>query len=268
MIQREQEIIELRKKQYKRLFELFSLKEGVKLLEIGACKGGFLKTLKEIYGDSVYELGIENNLEFVSIAREKENVNVVQGLLDDEDIILEGGPFDVFTSFAFPARIDNPNQMLRAVYNNLTEDVVGLIMVTSLEHLLVHGGIYEICNDHIAYYDCNSLRFLVENNGFEVVEQGEEAGIYIYAYVRKKKIKYMQDVVNGIDEFNRGISDYVSKRCRNGKKLAVWCAGHYAFTIICMAGIEGFIECIIDNAKFKQGRYSPASHIRLLVRMC
>lgn len=257
-------LISLRQKQYKHLFELFKFERNIKLLEVGAGKGGFLNILKEMYPDSISELGIENNLEFVKIANDKEGVHVIQGFLDSSDLILEGAPFDVFTSFAYPARLVDPNSMLQCVYNNLTEDGVGLVMVPSFEHLLEKVGMYDICNDHIAYYNRQSLEFLLNKNGFEIVEQGEEGGIYIYAYVRKKRLCNIQWVKTEIDSFNHDIQTFVNENTTNEGKLAVWCAGHFAFTVISMAGIEKKIDYIIDNAEFKQGRYSPASHIPIV----
>lgn len=262
--ERSKVLIALRQKQYAHLVELFGLEDGFKLLEVGAGKGGFLKTLKEMYGDRVTELGVENNAEFVKTAVENEGVRVIQGFLDDADAEIPGAPFDVFTSFAYPARLSDPNSMLQCVYNNLTDTGVGLIMVPSLEHLFVNRGIYDICNDHIAYYDQKTLRFLVEKNGFEVVEQGEEEGVYIYAYVKKKQILNTDKMQEDIDYFNDKICEFASQSTQNGKKLAVWCAGHFAFTVIAMAGLQHYVDYIIDNAEFKQGRYSPASHIPIV----
>jgi nitrogen regulatory protein PII len=49
-----------------------------------------------------------------------------------------------------------------------------------------------------------------------------------------------------------------------GKRVALWGASHQGFTIIACAGIGEKIEYIIDSAEFKQGKYSPASHIEII----
>ena len=61
--------------------------------------------------------------------------------------------------------------MLRAIYNNLTENGMGLVTVPSLEYILQYNGYYELIHDHIAYYTFDSLRRLLEDSGFQVLEE-------------------------------------------------------------------------------------------------
>lgn len=253
-------LIELRKKQYKHLIENYHL-QGKKIVEIGAGKGGFLKTLKELTEYNITEYGIEYNYDFVRIAREVEGVNVQQGNPESEDTMIQGAPFDAFTSFAYPARLINPNAMMHCIYNNTVDDAVGLIMVPSMEHLLSTGGYFDITADHIAYYDFNSLSFLLQKNGFDVIEHGEVADIYIYAYVRKRKKYVMDEVWSGVSLLANEVSEYVLREKEQGKRIAVWCAGHFAFTVLAMMTSPENIDYIIDNAEFKKDRYSPVTHI-------
>ena len=50
---------------------------------------------------------------------------------------------------------------------------------------------------------------------------------------------------------------------RSGK-IAVWGASHQSFTILSSMGLSGKIAYIIDSAPFKQGKYSPVSHIPIV----
>lgn len=255
-------LVELRKKQYKYLIDNYNLKNK-KIIEIGAGKGGFLKTLKEMSEYGIHEYGIENNKEFVEIAR-KQGVNVNMGFIDCSDMILEGAPFDAFVSFAYPARLIDPNVMLKCISNNLVEGGIGLVQVPSFEHLLEADGFYDITRDHIAYYSEDTLRFLLQKNGFDVLEHGKVSKIYIYAIVKKRTVYDMNSVWSNVDILNNRISMFVKENVDNNKKIAVWCAGHFAFTVLSTAQIGDNIEYIIDNAKFKQGCYSPGSHVKIV----
>lgn len=256
-------LIKLRQKQYKHLIETYNL-YGKKIVEIGAGKGGFLKTLKEMSEYRIKEYGLEYNLNFVKIAREVEGVNVQQGDAEDASTVIEGAPFDAFTSFAYPARLINPNGMLQCIYNNTTDEAVGLIMVPSMEHLLKPGGFYDITADHIAYYDQHSLSFLIQKNGFEVLENGEVAGMYIYAIIRKRSTYNLEKEWSDVVPLANQVIEFVENEKKEGKKIAVWCAGHFAFTILSMTNVAKEIEYIIDNAEFKKGYYSPASHVLIV----
>jgi len=253
-------LIDLRRKQYKHMIETYHL-QGKKLVEIGAGKGGFLKTLKELSGYGIQEYGIEYNSDFVRIAKEREGVNVQQGNPECADAIINGAPFDAFTSFAYPARLIDPNAMMQCIYNNTTDNTVGLIMVPSLEHLLSAGGYYDITADHIAYYDIDALRFLVQKNGYEIDKYGEALGVYIWAYIRKRRKYDFHTIWNGVDNLANEVSYFVRTETRQGRKVAVWCAGHFAFTVLSMIQEPNHIEYIIDNAEFKKNRFSPATHI-------
>lgn len=259
-----EQLIELRQMQYSHLIETFHL-HGKKILEIGAGRGGFLRTLKEMTEYGIHEYGIEYNPDFVKTAREDEGVNVIQGNPEDECLILEEGPFDAFTSFAYPARLMHPNAMMRLAYNNLSENGIGFIQVASLEHLLRKGGFYDITRDHMAYYDKRTLRILCEVNGFDVLEEGEAIDTYIYAIVRKRLPTDLSMLNNDADRLGREFKNYIKQCNDNGKKIAVWCAGHYAFTVLSATRTGRDEICyIVDNAPFKQGRYSPASHIPIV----
>lgn len=253
-------LVELRQQQFKHLIETYNL-NGKKIFEIGAGKGGFLKTLCEMDQYHVTASGIENNPEFVRIAKEIERVDVFEGYLSNEEMHIPGAPFDAFVSFAYPARLTDPNTVLRCMYNNLTEEGIGLVQVPSLEHLLETGGFFDITKDHIAYYSQETLEYLLQSNGYEILELGYVAKIYIYAIVRKRKKIDLAQYWKDIDEKIIQVQSYVKKIKREGKSLAVWCAGHFAFTVLSLSNIGEDVEYIIDNASFKQGRYSPATHV-------
>lgn len=61
--------------------------------------------------------------------------------------------------------------MLKAIWNNLAEDGMGLVTVPSLEYILEKGSYYELIRDHIAYYTFDTLRALLNHCGFAVLEE-------------------------------------------------------------------------------------------------
>ena len=256
-------LIALRQQQYRHLIETYGLRGG-KILEIGAGKGGFLKTLKEMTQYKVREYGLEYNPDFVKIARETERVNVIQGNPEDENLRIEGAPFDAFVTFAYPARLNHPNGMIRLAHNSLKDGGIGFVQVPSLEHLLRNGGYYDITRDHIAYYDRDTLRFLCQKNGFDVIEEGEAIDTYIYAVVKKRERRDVSNLIRDERRIAINVSRYIDHWVEENKKIAIWCAGHYAFTVLSVTGYGSEISYIVDNAAFKQGRYSPASHIPIV----
>lgn len=260
--ERSEGLICLRQKEYKYFIEKYHL-QGKKIIEIGAGKGGFLRTLKDMEAYAIEEYGLENNVEYVEIAREKEHVNVIKGFCDDENYQIPGGPFDAFTCFSFLARLVEPNTVLRAVYNNLKDDGVGYISCISQEHIMKNDGLYEITKDLYAYYSLGTISFLAQQNGFEVLESIEKDP-YVVAIIKKRKPLNLRQAWAKLDSMNREVYEFVSKEIKERRKVAVWCAGHYAFTVISVTGIGDMISYIVDNAPFKQGHYAPASHVPIV----
>ena len=147
---------------------------------------------------------------------------------------------------------------------HLADGGIGLVQVPSLEHLLRRGGFYDITADHIAYYSKDTLRFMLQKNGFDILEEGEVGGLYIYAIV-KKRVEYdLQRIWSDVSVIADSVKNYVKKIKDEKKKIAVWCAGHFAFTVLSTTNIGKDVSYIIDNASFKQGCYAPASHVKIV----
>ncbi len=255
-------LVNLRKQQYKDFIERYNL-NGKKIIEIGAGKGGFLRTLKDMEEYDIKEFGIENNAEYVKFAREREHVNVFQGYIDKCDINLEGAPYDAFTCFSYPARMIDPNTMLQGIRHNLVSNGVGIIMCLSQEYILKEDGFFEVTRDLYAYYSQETLSFLVRKNGFDVLEIGNIFP-YVYAVVKKRSPINLKEIWSNAEQIKREVLKFAKNETKDGKKLGVWCAGHYSFTVLSMSGAGSYISYIIDNAPFKQGHYAPVSHVPIV----
>ena len=144
--------------------------------------------------------------------------------------------------------------MLRAIYNNLTENGMGLVTVPSLEYILQYNGYYELIHDHIAYYTFDSLRRLLEDNGFQVLEEEMINRDTISMIVRKgekktgaekaEKNETQRIDVSGLREsvctIREEISQLISRLDKEGKKLAIWGASHQGFTLAATTALEAY----------------------------
>lgn len=247
---------ELRKEEYKDFIERFDL-YGKKILEVGCGKGEFLSLWKEF---DVQCIGIENSSDLVAQGR-SQGLNIIHGFMNDPNMKLKNGPFDAFCQFNFLEHQPRPNEMLQTIYNNLTDEGVGLITVPSLEYILTHNGYYELIRDHLAYYSESSLKLLFENNGFDVVKLKTVNRDTHEIQVRKRNQINLSNWIYGYEKLREEIIEFIND---NGGETAIWGASHQGFTLIPSMHLEPFIKCIIDSAPFKQGRYAPASHIPII----
>lgn len=250
---------ELRRSQYSYLIDKYHL-EGKKFLEVGCGQGEFLSVLTE-FPVEVY--GIENKNDLVELAQEKK-LNVKKDFMEDENTKIKGAPFDVFLSFNFLEHQPNPNDMLNGIYNNLSENGMGLITVPSFEYILENDGYYELIRDHIAYYTFDTLRFLLEKNGFLVLEEEMINRDTLSIIVKKRPQINIDNIINSYSKITKQVNDYINQQIQEGKHVAIWGASHQGFTIASTANLKDKVDFIIDSAPFKQGKYSPSSHIPII----
>lgn len=276
-------MVELRTNQYRHLIDTYHL-EGKKFLEVGCGRGEFLKVLTQF---PVKAYGVEHRQSLVEIARE-DGLDVVSGFTEQADTVLgHDGPYDVFLSFNFLEHQPYPGVMLDCIWNNLTEDGMGLITVPSLEYILRYDGYYELIRDHIAYYTFDTLRYLLERHGFLVLEEEMVNRDTISVIVQKTRRKEEGSRRNGelsvsedlaaavslmdvsglkasLTDIRRQMETLADRLEKEGKTLAVWGAGHQGFTLAATTCLGRQAKYIIDSAPFKQGKFAPASHLPIV----
>lgn len=252
-------MVELRRTQYRHFIETYGL-EHKKFIEVGCGHGEFLAVLKE-FPVEVY--GIEHKPELVDIAR-KSGLNVDCAFAENADTFLNGAPFDAFLSFNFLEHQPDPNGMIACISRNLAAGGYGMITVPSWEYIRQNGGYYELLHDHIAYYTEKTLGFLMEKNGFDIMESSIVNRDTIQMIVRKRLPEDVGLLQMRYECLKTEMQNFVNEHTACGRKIAVWGAGHQAFTALSSMGISEKVSYIIDSAPFKQGKYSPASHLPIV----
>lgn len=189
-------------------------------------------------------------------------------------------PFDVFLSFNFLEHQPHPDVMLKAIWNNLADDGMGLVTVPSLEYILEKGSYYELIRDHIAYYTFDTLRALLNHCGFAVLEEEMINRDTLSMIVKKTAMpEAAQDggqtveagagsiiapLTEGYDIVTGEVRSLTERLAREGKRLAMWGASHQGFTLASTSELGASLAYIIDSAPFKQGRFAPASHVPIV----
>ena len=259
-------------RQYKHLIETYGL-EGKKFLEVGCGQGEFLKVLTEF---PVKAYGVEHREQLVELAL-KNGLNVASGFTENPDTVLgSAGPYDVFLSFNFLEHQPKPGIMLDCIWKNLVRGGMGLITVPSLEYVLQYNGYYELIRDHIAYYTFDTMRSLLEQHGFEVVEQEvvnrDTLSVIVKktSKIKKNSLSAMPFSVNlsGLEDSFHSIRKQMKELTKDlekqGQTLAVWGASHQGFTLASTTCLGEKACYIMDSAPFKQGRFAPASHLPIV----
>lgn len=253
-----QEMGEFRKEQFKAFVEQYGL-AGKKIVEIGCGKGEYL-TLMQGAGASVAgtEFGETSATHCIQAGMRVERLFV-----EGPEIKLQDAPFDAFFILNFLEHLADPNSTLQGIRANLADHAIGLIEVPNFDMILKKKLFSEFIADHLFYFTRETLNALLERNGFEVLETREIWHDYILsAVVRKRRpadlSAFRQQQALLKSELTRFVTSF-------GKKnVAVWGAGHQALAVLALADLGDSIKYVVDSAPFKQGRYTPATHIPIV----
>ena len=249
---------DLRRSQYAHFIDKCHL-AGKRILEVGCGRGEFLEMLN---GFNVYGFGIENNKGLVDIAISK-GLNVVEDFAEGPGHSLKGAPYDAFMQFNFIEHQPNPNEMVRCIRENIVPGGFGLITAPSFEYIR-NNCVYEVMRDHLAYYTEKTLGFLFEKNGFDVIEHGIVNRDTVYVIVQNRESLASEIFQTNYHQIKRSLNEFVDKETADGARLAFWGASHQCFTAASFLVHPDKVKCIVDSAVFKQGKYSPASHISIV----
>jgi len=229
------------------------------VLEIGCGKGEYLSILNK---SGVFAHGVEFSEQSVMACREL-GLSVTQGYFGDYDFILPYPKYAGFTCLNFMEHWPDPNKALAHLKECLVDGGIGLIEVPNFDMILKKGLFSEFISDHLLYFTQETLIYMMQHNGFEVLECSSVWHDYIISIVVRKRVKtdlkfFDEYRLRVESELNSFIDKFSSGR------VAIWGAGHQALAVISLAGISMKIKYVIDSALFKQGKYTPASHVPIV----
>lgn len=233
--------------------------EGKKLLEVGCGRGEYLSLLHEL---PVEAAGVEFSEESVAAARAA-GLRVHRGFLAGSGELLPGAPYDAFFIFSFLEHLPDPVATLTAIGDNTVETAVGLVEVPNFDMILANDLFAEFIGDHLLYFTQETLIATLGRCGFETLAcEAIWHGYVLTATVRKRQpldlsrfAARRERLAAEIDAFIGGLP---------AERVAIWGAGHQAFAVMALAGLQGRVRYVVDSAPFKQGRYTPATHVSIV----
>lgn len=247
-----------RREQFASFIDTHGLR-GKKILEVGCGRGDYLSILA---GLDVKATGLEYAESAVAEAVQA-GMNVLQGFLSSGRQKLEGEPYDAFMMLSFLEHLPDPNGALRAIHGNVSDNAVGIVEVPNFEMILAKDMFSEFIGDHLLYFTRETLEATLARNGFETLSCEEVwHGYILSATVRKRAPLNLSRFEACKHALKDELEGYLS-RFKPGQ-VATWGAGHQALAVLSMANLGGKLRYVIDSAPFKQGRFTPATHLPIV----
>nr|WP_320132880.1 methyltransferase domain-containing protein [uncultured Holophaga sp.] len=220
---------------------------GRRVLEVGSGRGEYLDLLLEAGMDA---WGLE--------AAPQGHPRILPGFIQDEGALAGQGAFDGFFFFSFLEHLPEPLEALRALHARLAPGATGLVEVPNFDLIVEQELFSEFIPDHLCYFTASTLRALLERAGFEVLDCGEVWHRYILsATVRRRGILDLSAFRQRQTALEADLRAFLG----GSGRVAVWGAGHQALALLALAGLGPEIRYVVDSAPFKQGRFTPATHL-------
>jgi SAM-dependent methyltransferase len=253
-----EEMRSFRSKQFSAFVSKFSLKNK-KVLEIGCGSGEYLSIMQQA---GVIAYGLEHSNRSVKQCA-KNGLKAIRGFIQSSSYKIKHAPFDAFFMLNFLEHLPDPNSTLRGIYRNLADGGVGIVEVPNLDMILRNKLFSEFMRDHLCYFTRDTLILLLELNGFEVIECKEAWYEYtISAVVKKRRKADMTGFSSRQTQLKNELARY-TRRFKD-KGIAIWGAGHQALAAISLLGLANKIKYVVDSAPSKQGKFTPATHLRIV----
>jgi len=246
-----------RLKEFSSFVESFNLK-GKSAIEIGCGKGPMIDILNQ---SGLNTIGLEYNNEFVKFGKDQGR-DIIQGYLTNlspEDTM----KYDVFISLNYIEHQPDIKVFIQSLLKITTDDAVGYITAPNVSYLLKTNTLYEFVADHLVYFTEETMRRAFEINGFEVIKSeiiNNENDIALT--VKKRKVLPICGK-EAVEDLMISLVNFTTNEYKIGNKVAVWGAGHRTLALLSISKIK-YISKIIDSADFKQGKYSPVTHIPII----
>lgn len=253
------EMNEFRYRQFVSWVAKYNLKNKY-ILEVGCGKGEYLSILEKT--EILAAHGIEYAKESVGLCNNSK-LCVTRGFFGDEDFVLPREKYDGFVCLNFMEHWPDPNKALGHLKKSLSDDAMGIVEVPNFDMILGQGLYSEFISDHLLYFTKDTLTFALNYNGFEVVECSVVWHDYIIsAVVRKRKKLNMSLLERQKLKIESELNSFIGMF--DTKSVAIWGAGHQSLAVMSLANLNNKVQYVVDSATFKQGKYTPATHIPIV----
>ncbi len=243
------------------------LKSG-EVLEV-ACYDGYVLDLLKNKGWDVY--GCDPNL-MVKFAQKKFGSNILPEMFDKKSF--GSKKFDIIFFRNLLEHLYDTSKFLKEVKAKLKKNGSIYIEVPNIYNIL-NGSVFgSFFHQHISYFSIETLKFLLNQNGFDIERYYAGDFLIVEAKVKKnmidKKANNSQKVNFYISEYNKTYSKYVKKFYsffNNPKinKICLFGASAQSTSMINLLNSKqkDKIKIIIDNDSNKIGKYMIGTNIKI-----
>jgi SAM-dependent methyltransferase len=256
------------------------------VIDIGGNDGSFLKHLK------VKTLNIDPAQNLKALARKNGVINFVDyfNVNSAKKVVKKYGQADIITGTNVFAHIDDLKSAIEGVDILLKPSGVLVMEFPYLWELVKNNEFDTIYHEHLSYFLIRPLAYLLAKQGFEIfdIERFSVHGGSIRVYAQRIPEKYpVSPVVEDyfkkevqarmyddatyvkfakrIKKIPASLIKEVKRLKRKGKRVVGYGASAKGNVLLNMCGLGSKdLDYIVDSTPYKQGLYTPGTHIPII----
>lgn len=263
------------------------------IIDIGSNDGTLLSNFKKL---KFQILGIEPARNLALLAR-KRGIPTINMLFNEEvarKISKKFNKASIIIATNVFAHVNNLDDFVRGIKNLLADDGIFIIEVPYLLSLLKNLEFDTIYHEHLSYFSIHSLVYLFRNFGLQIIEienisvHGGSIRIFIQKQKQKQKMNISKKLKAYLWQEKKAGLLYLStyknftKRVlilkqqllvllsllkQQGNSICGYGATAKGNTLLNFCGINhNLIDFIIDTTPFKEGKFTPGTHIPIFPR--
>lgn len=261
----------------------FRLNPTSLVIDIGSNDGILLKPLKKL---GVGVLGIEPATKIARLAT-KAGIKTIPEFFTPRLARTLRKQADVVTATNVFAHVHDLDELMEAVNVALKPEGVFMIEAPYLVDFLTKNLFDTVYHEHLSYFAVRPLRVLFHRLGFEIfdVQKVESHGGSLRVFVKRqgstrpvlpsvsrfeaneKKLKFdtllpYRSFAERVEKNKKALNTLLQSLKRSGKRLAGYGAPAKGNTLLNYFGITSrLLDFIVDDSRWKQGLYTPGTHI-------
>tara|TARA_B100001123_G_scaffold445959_2_gene598938 strand:- start:1375 stop:2604 length:1230 start_codon:yes stop_codon:yes gene_type:complete len=273
-----------------KLKNIFNLSHKSKVFEIASNDGTLLEKVKDQYTKNVLGIDPAQNLKKISKQKKVPTIVGFFSLLSSKKILKKYGKFDFCIARNVIAHTNNPNNIFKGVRNILTNNGVFIVEVPHLYNIYKYNQYDNIFHEHHGFHSLKSIVTLCERNNLKIIDveiipsQGGSLRCYITqkeSCLKKNnkiktiinqeiklglyKINTWKNFVKKINKHRFNLNIFLKKIKNKKKNISAYGASGKGQALLQFCKInKNLIDFIFDKSKFKQNKYTPGTHIKIL----
>ena len=271
------------------IIKKYYLKNETNFLEIGCNDGVLIENLNNYKFKNLIGIDPAKNITKNINSKNIKIINNFFSLGESLKIEKKFGKFDVIIAnnvFAHSHKIRN---ITKGISHLLKESGVFIFEVHNSKNIILNNQFDMIYHEHVLYYTLTSIRNLLKQFNLKIFDikfiSTHGGSFRVYSTHKKNnslqtsnKIKKIlnsekQKNLNKLKtyyKFNKDvfllkskINDYLKVLKDKGLKIAGYGASGRANTVLQFCNISKYIDFMIDDSSYKQGNYTPGTHLKI-----